>query len=391
MAISRFEAATPVLASLVTVYLTGTQIAAAIYADALLTPLGNPFTSDALSGLYVFYADDADAYDILLGTTGVPTPPTPSTSAVAFAQMAVVGGAAVTADQPADAMGFEAGAGITLTATPATKRILVEATGGGGSGLDQLTGDVTAGPGVGSQVATLANTAVVAGTYGDATHVARVVIDAKGRITGVTEVVIAGGGGGGSGTVTNTGVLTANRLILGNGGVDVTVLGSLGTVNQVLHGNAAGAPSFSAVANADLSTMAAGTLKANLAGGAATPTDATLAAVAAALGVVAAPIANASLATMPTGTVKGNSTGGAAVPTDLTYTQLATAMNLLQVPVVTDTVVPLGTAILELEVVATPSAPAASTGLLYFDTSGGKVRLMVLFPSGGAQLVKAEP
>lgn len=51
----------------------------------------------------------------------------------------------------------------------------------------------------------------------------------------------------GSGTVTNTGTLTANALIIGNGGVDVTALGTLGTTTTVLHGNAAGAPSFSAV------------------------------------------------------------------------------------------------------------------------------------------------
>jgi hypothetical protein len=51
----------------------------------------------------------------------------------------------------------------------------------------------------------------------------------------------------GSGTVTNTGTLTANRLMLGNGGVDITALGSLGTTVTLLHGNAAGAPTFGAV------------------------------------------------------------------------------------------------------------------------------------------------
>ena len=37
--------------------------------------------------------------------------------------------------------------------------------GGGASGITQLTGDLTAGPGSGSQAATLANTAVTAGSY----------------------------------------------------------------------------------------------------------------------------------------------------------------------------------------------------------------------------------
>lgn len=51
----------------------------------------------------------------------------------------------------------------------------------------------------------------------------------------------------GAGTVTHTGTLTANRLILGNGSADVTALGSAGTATTVLHGNASGAPSFGAV------------------------------------------------------------------------------------------------------------------------------------------------
>ena len=55
-------------------------------------------------------------------------------------------------------------------------------------------------------------------------------------------------GGGGAGTVTHTaGALTANAVVLGNGAADITVMGSLGTTTTVLHGNAAGAPTFGAV------------------------------------------------------------------------------------------------------------------------------------------------
>lgn len=39
----------------------------------------------------------------------------------------------------------------------------------------------------------------------------------------------------------------------------------------------------------------------------------------------------------------------------------------------------------------TPAAPAAGRGRLYYDTSGGKVRLMARFPSGAAQLIATEP
>jgi hypothetical protein len=61
--------------------------------------------------------------------------------------------------------------------------------------------------------------------------------------------------------------LTANALVLGGGaGAAPSTPVGLGTTTTVLHGNAAGAPSFAAVSNSDLSTGAANTVKGSVNG-----------------------------------------------------------------------------------------------------------------------------
>lgn len=52
---------------------------------------------------------------------------------------------------------------------------------------------------------------------------------------------------------TNASALTSNALILGGGGQATSVLGSLGTTTTLLHGNAAGAPTFGSVGINDVS------------------------------------------------------------------------------------------------------------------------------------------
>ncbi len=62
----------------------------------------------------------------------------------------------------------------------------------GGGGIDQLTGDVLAGPGTGAQSSALAAVGT-AGTVGDASHYPVITTDAKGRVTGMTATAIPAG------------------------------------------------------------------------------------------------------------------------------------------------------------------------------------------------------
>ncbi len=65
------------------------------------------------------------------------------------------------------------------------------------SGINQLTGDATAGPGTGSQPITLAATGIAAGSYQFGTYCAT--FDLKGRATSIVVATCGGGGGAGPG------------------------------------------------------------------------------------------------------------------------------------------------------------------------------------------------
>ncbi len=71
----------------------------------------------------------------------------------------------------------------------------------------------------------------------------------------------------GTGTIASSGLLAANQLVLGGGaGTTPATLGSLGTTTTILHGNAAGAPSFSSLVYADIATASIATSAQYLAG-----------------------------------------------------------------------------------------------------------------------------
>jgi len=91
------------------------------------------------------------------------------------------------------------GATVTLSDTPTfTSTVVGSGVTINSSGIN-ATGIITATSFSGSAVGLTSLTGASAATYGDASNVAQIVVDANGRITGISEVTISGGGGGSPG------------------------------------------------------------------------------------------------------------------------------------------------------------------------------------------------
>ena len=119
--------------------------------------------------------------------------------------------------------------GIGTTNPQGTLQVGTAITMGGTSGIITATSF----SGDGSSLTGL--TGASAATYGDASNVAQIVVDANGRITGISEVSISGGGGGSGGSSkwadydTSTGISTTKKVKIEND-LEVTGVTTTGTL-----------------------------------------------------------------------------------------------------------------------------------------------------------------
>lgn len=132
--------------------------------------------------------------------------------------------------------------------------------GGSSGGITALTGDGTA-SGPGSATFTLSTVNSSVGTCGDATHVAQVTLDAKGRATACTAVAITGGSGisgatAGQALIAGSATTATSSMPLSFGGTNITTGIAITTSGDVpIYSNTTGAIADSTIQAANIATL----------------------------------------------------------------------------------------------------------------------------------------
>lgn len=139
-----------------------------------------------------------------------------------------------------------------------------------GNYITALTGDVTA-SGPGSVAATLANTAVIAGSYGDASHTVNLTVDAKGRLTNavnipinitsaaVTDFTTAAQTAAVQNSLTPASTVKAPSVDAVNTGLALKMTNPMTTSGDTIYGGASGTPTRLAIGSTgQISVVASG-------------------------------------------------------------------------------------------------------------------------------------